>query len=253
MNDYTAILYREFRLFTKSRYSILLSLLTPLIYLFLFAAAMGSFLGTVLYRGIEMSYIQFFLPSILIITVFASSSSEAQSIFNEKLSHMLFEIFSCPVRRAAYLTGKITFVSGIALLQALALFAGGILIYDMGLTLTQIAQAVLITLTASICLGCFFIILSSVIDSMQTFGIVFSIVYSVMIFGSSAFYSLERMPLFIRVISLVNPVTYSVNLVRQVLLLDQGMFCTDFAILLVMTFGLLWGAIRAMNRMIDTI
>ena len=92
-----------------------------------------------------------------------------------------------------------------------------------------------------------------VIDSMQTFGIVFSIVYSVMIFGSSAFYSLERMPLFIRVISLVNPVTYSVNLVRQVLLLDQGMICTDFAVLLVMTFGLLWGAVRAMNRMIDTI
>ncbi|MGB4039585.1 MAG: hypothetical protein WBK90_05675, partial [Bacillota bacterium] len=57
-----AVIYREMRLFFGNKATIVLSVMTPLIYMLLFSTSLSKMMPMVNYNGVSVSYIEFVLP-----------------------------------------------------------------------------------------------------------------------------------------------------------------------------------------------
>jgi len=105
----------------------------------------------------------------------------------------------------------------------------------------------------AICLGSLFHALCGMITSMQTFLVLTNLLYSILLFTSPIFYPLDAMPFLLRTVALLNPVTYAVNVLRDVLLLPGLVRSTDVIVLILITTVAIVLAVQVMRQRLQTI
>lgn len=253
MIDLRALVYRELKLFFNSKVGIVLSLITPAVYLLLFSTSMSGLMPTMAYRSLRVSYAEFFLPGILTLSVFSTSMTMAQSLYNEQLSQMLYQLLSNPVRKSAYVLAKVLAGTMVATIQAAIFLLVGAWLFSPTWSWTGMGLVLIVCALVAICLGSLFQALCGMISSMQTFIVLTNVLYSILLFTSPIFYPLEAMPILLRGIALFNPVTYAVNVLRDVLLLPGLIRSSDLIALISITIVAIFLAVRVMMRRLQTI
>lgn len=253
MIDLRALVYRELKLFFNSKVGIVLSLITPAVYLLLFSTSMSGLMPTMAYRSLRVSYAEFFLPGILTLSVFSTSMTMAQSLYNEQLSQMLYQLLSNPVRKSAYVLAKVLAGTMVATIQAAIFLLVGAWLFSPTWSWTGMGLVLIVCALVAICLGSLFQALCGTISSMQTFIVLTNVLYSILLFTSPIFYPLEAMPILLRGIALFNPVTYAVNVLRDVLLLPGLIRSSDLIALISITIVAIFLAVRVMMRRLQTI
>jgi ABC-2 type transport system permease protein len=210
-----AIVYREFLLLTRNRTNLLLAILPTAIYLLLFSTSLTGLVGRVPYHGVLVSYPEFTLPAIMLSSMLAASSTTGTSLFQEEVGGMAVELWSYPLSRTAYVTGKILATTTLVLVQSVAALLLGTFIYHLGWPASHWLALALGTVAASLVFNALFLLMAAFVHDFQRFMILANVVGPSLLFSSPSFYPVQQMPPLLRWVAIVNPVTYGIACVRD--------------------------------------
>jgi len=205
------------------------SIVRPVIWLFLLGNGLkGSF--TQVPGG--YSYTQFIFPGMLTMNVLFASVMTGTSIIWDREFGFLKEIMVAPVSRSSIVIGKTLSGSMTACLQGtivLALFP----LVSLNLSILQIISTILamfITAMAATSLG---IMIASRMTSFEGFGTLNNFIIMPMFFLSGAMYPIEKVPQILKAIIVINPITYSVEMLRGIILKQPANYFSDIFVLII--------------------
>jgi ABC-2 type transport system permease protein len=208
------VAYREILRFFAERSRLLSALAFPLLFLVIFGAGFSNVIGN-LAPGVD--FIQFMYPGIIAMTVLTTSLFAGVSVVWDREYGFLREILVAPIGRSGIVLGKALGAMFQALLQAgimllLAPFVGVRLGLDVILPLIPILAILSLALSS---LG---ILLASFMRSQQGFQLLMQIIIFPLIFLAGVFFPVNAVPIWVEVISKLNPLTYGVDAIRQIFL-----------------------------------
>ena len=208
------IAYRELLRFFTERTRMFSSFLMPLVFLAIFGAGFSRIVGNVA-PGVD--FIQFVYPGIIAQTVLQSSIMSGISIVWDREFGFLKEILVAPIGRSGIVLGKAAGSAVIAIMQGLIML---ILAPLVGVSLTPLTVLMLIPVLVliAISLSGLGVLIASRMRSQQSFQIVMQIVIFPLMFLSGIFFPVNNVPTWMMIISKLNPVTYGVDAIRQIIL-----------------------------------
>lgn len=219
----------------RERARIISSLTQPIIFLGIFGLGLKDVLGA---AGPfqELDYIQYIFPGIIGTNVLGLTITNGVTIVADREFGFLREVLVAPVSRLTIATAKVAAGVGTALVQVAVLM---LLAPFVGLTpgpgiLLRLFAAVALLATATSGLG---VLIASRIRSTESFQYMFQFLIFPLFFLSGAFFVLDRVPAWIRLIANLNPLTYAIDLFRHILYADIDLGEASRQLLLVNSVG----------------
>ncbi|UCG78349.1 MAG: ABC transporter permease [Nitrospirota bacterium] len=224
-NVIRVIILREVKKFVREKSRLISSIARPVIWLFL----VGGGLSRLVPDQGGVSYIQFIYPGIIGMTVLFSSIFSAISIIWDKEFGYMKEILVAPVSRSSIVLGKAlsgTIVSMIQVFMILLLspFLG------ISLDLFQVAEVLLIAFMLSFCLCNIGILIAVFYDSFESFSVIMNFIVMPMFFLSGAMYPVNKLPAVLSWLARVNPLTYGIDGLKNVIFPLSGGSVSDFPV-----------------------
>lgn len=212
----------------------------------LFLLALGYGVGSVYKKAGQGDYLQFLVPGIIMQTILFSGVFWGMQILFDKRFGFLKEMLVAPVSRLRTLLGNALGGATISLIQGFFVlvisFALGFRPYNW--YLLPFALAIMVVL--SLALTSFGAAIASMVEDFQGFQSINNFLIFPLFFLSSALYPLNGAPRFLQILGNINPLSYSVDALRYVLI-NQ----THFGIwkdLLVLAITLIVTVAFAVNR-----
>lgn len=220
---------REWR--EKSR--IAASLITPILWLFIFGAGMR--VGRI--EGIA-NYQVFIFPGVVGMTLLFSSIRSGISVIWDKEFGFMKEILVAPISRSTIILGKSMGAATNALLQGVIVL---ILSPLIGLWLNPLYALLAIPLMFVMALGleCIGFLIGIFLDSLEGFQLIMGFINMPMFFLSGAIFPLKMVPPALTIASYFDPLTYGVDALRMILLGDYGVLPLWLDLVVVCIFALL--------------
>ncbi|NLG69348.1 MAG: ABC transporter permease [Firmicutes bacterium] len=209
------IWYRDVLRFVRDRARIVASLGQPLLFLFVFGSGLSPAMAG-LGQG-AFDFKQFLFPGILSMAVLFTAIFSAVSIVWDREFGFLKEVMVAPVSRLAVALGKVAGGSTVALLQGLIVLLLAPLV-GVRLEWDQIVVLVLLMLLLAAVMSAMGLLIAARQRSMEGFQVIMQFLLMPMFFLSGAFFPLRGVPLWMEWLSRLDPVTYSVDPLRQVAL-----------------------------------
>jgi ABC-2 type transport system permease protein len=208
---------REIIRYWRDKTRIASTLFQPLMFLFIFGAGLSK---TLTLGNFGIDFVQFMYPGIIAMSVMSVAFFSTISTVWDREFGFLKEILVAPVSRVAVAFGKMFGATTIASIQALVLLILapfiGVKIH-FAIILPLIAFEILLAFAIS-GLGLF---ISSLMKTTESFGFMMQILIFPLFFLSGAFFPLTNVPFWMEVLASVNPLTYGVDAMRQILLGSQ--------------------------------
>lgn len=219
--DFTAIYtiwLREMKRFFRARSRLIGSLAMPLFFLlFLGMGFDAAFKFSDMPPGVN--YIAFLAPGIIGMALLFNSITSGLSVIWDRQFGFLKEIMVAPVSRVSIVLGKTLGGVTTALLQGflILLIVVGLGCFKITGLLGFLSAVICMILIATsfVCLG---LIFASIINDMQGFHLIMSLFTFPIFILSSALFPLERLPLWLKYLSYINPLTYGVDGLRYSLI-----------------------------------
>jgi ABC-2 type transport system permease protein len=197
---------RDMRKWSRSRINVAASLVTPAAWLVL----VGLTLPTT-----TDNYLEFLTPSILVMTMLFSSLQGGALLIFDKILGFLNKFLAMPAPRESILLGKILFISTRGLLQATVIL---LIAAMLGVRIHSPLNIVLVYLTLFL-FGVLFSALSTTlalyISDHDGYAAVNSMISMPLFFASNALMPYDKMPEWLRMLAMVNPLSYAIDSVRE--------------------------------------
>ena len=213
-------------------------LIQPILWVLLFSKGMAGMMG----GGMDATaYLSFMLPGIMALTALGGAIGGGYTWLSERVAGLVREYWVAPVSRFGILMGNVLANVSKSLLQTVAivlvgLLAGAALSTSLGGMLGTIA------LVAGFGLG-FGGIALAVASSTDNAGAYHSLIMLLnlpLLFLSNALYALDTLPKWMQVAARINPTSYLVDGVRQMMMGTAGDFPLWLCFTVVVGFGLLF-------------
>ena len=208
------IWYRDILRFWHDKMRMAGSITFPLLFLFVFGSGLSSRMGSL---GPGVDYVQFIFPGIIGMTVLMSSFMAGISVVWDREFGFLKEVLVAPISRASVAIGKTLGAATVALLQGMIIILLAPLIGVSFSAWTILALLPLMFLLA-VSMGSLGILLATRIRSMEAFQAVMQMLMFPIVFLSGVFFPLEGLPAWMNVVVKINPATYGIAPIRQVVL-----------------------------------
>jgi ABC-2 type transport system permease protein len=165
----------------------------------------------------NLDYQTFLFPGIVAMSLVGISISAGISVIWDREFGILKEILVAPVSRTSIFIGKALGGCITALIQGIIVLS---LAFFLGVPLTLSSFILSIGLMIIISLGLVSIglIIASLIETIESFGVIMNFLIFPLIFLSGAFYPLKEAPEWLRIVSSFNPLTYGVEALRYVII-----------------------------------
>ena len=206
-----ALWYREFRVFTREKSRVFSSVALPLFWYFIFGNGVGSM------KGNAVDYQHFIFPGFLAMTIIFTGLFAGAYIVWDKKIDFLKEVLITPLSRTTVFFGKAMGSMTDALIQSYFLLAIGIFLgmkYSVSSFLLSMA-ILFIFAYGLISLG---LIIGSFMESPEGYGLISSFVIYPLFLLSGAVYPLDNLPVWMQVLTRIDPATYAVDALRFVIL-----------------------------------
>ena len=208
------ILEREIRRYGRDKTRIISSLFQPLMFLLVF----GSGLRQTLAQGnFGVDFMKFIYPGIIAMNVMGTAFFSTVSTVWDREFGFLKEILVAPVSRTSIALGKSLGATIIASLQGLILLALSPFLH-VNLSIIVILKLFLFMILLSFAVSGIGLLIASLMKTTETFGLVMQLFVFPMFFLSGAFFPLNSVPIWMTIISRLNPLTYGVDAMRNILL-----------------------------------
>ncbi len=243
-----ALLQRDLRAVLRSRSQLYSSMLFPLMLLAILGAGVSEGLDPTLVP--DGDYVTFLVPGVIAMTVLFSSTFSSASYYRDRDSGLLRVMLASPHSPQVILLGKALAGVTIGGLQALAVLAIAAAVPAIDLEWQYgVGPGVLLAAAAVVLLAAFLNgfaqVVASRIRTMQGFHLIMNLVLFPLLFFSGAFFPLDDLPTWLKVLATANPLSYAVDLLRVAIYTDgSGYFGLplDLAVLAALALAaFLWG------------
>lgn len=239
MVEIRTILWREWVFFKRRFWKILTALIvTPILYLIAFGWGLGGDLSVDGY-----SYMQFILPGIIALTSMRSSySSISMRVSVARLHERSFENYLISPTRLTYLTLGHVLAGALRGMFAVVVLLFSSLIFGEFIRINVVF--ILLCFLNCLMFAALGFLASMVIDTHYDLNRFSSFVITPMAFLCGTFFSLKKVPIFLRWIIELLPLTHSTRLLRAIAfggkvegfsILVMLLYCTIFIVLSVKT------------------
>jgi ABC-2 type transport system permease protein len=206
------MLSRDLRSVVRARSQLYSSMFTPLMFL--------VFLGAGVSRGLQPAnlpagnFTAFLVPGVVVMTLVFSSTFSSASFYRDRDSGLLRALLATPHTARSLLFGKslagvlIGTIQGVVVLAIAAPFVD--LEWQYGI-LPGLTLALLVAVMTALLLAGIAQVLASRIQTMQGFHLVMNLALFPLLFFSGAFFPLDDVPTWLKILSYVNPLTYAVD------------------------------------------
>jgi len=171
----------------------------------------------------NIDYLEYFFPGTVVLLVLFSSIFSTFSIIEDRQAGFLQAVMVSPVRGTAIVAGKVLGGATIAWLQGFALLLLGPLA-GLELDWQRLAGGGAILAVLAIALTAFGFALAWLFDSTQGFHAIMNLLLIPMWLLSGAFFPLTGAPVWLEWGMRLNPLTYGVAALRQILYGDLELF-----------------------------
>ncbi len=218
LNAVYALLLREAKIFFREKERIVSILISPLLFLFVMGKGMAE--GHSPVPG--FTYQQYIFPGIMAMVILFTSITYGLYIIWDKRLDFLKEVLAAPISRATLFIGKsLGGMLGAIVETLLLVVIGALFILPQGPL--QVLLCVAAAFPVSYLITNMGLTIGARMKSMEGFGLVMSFLTWPMFFFSGALFDLRTAAPYIKAVSYFNPVTYSVDLMR-VIMLGEGVF-----------------------------
>ncbi len=208
------IWYRDILRFWHDKMRMIGSITLPLLFLAVFGGGLSARMG---FLSPGINFTQFIFPGIIGMTVLMSSFMAGVSVVWDREFGFLKEVLVAPISRASVAVGKTLGAATVALLQGMLILLFAPLIGVSLSVWTVLALLPLILLLAA-SMGSLGILLATRIRSMEAFQAVMQMLMFPMVFLSGVFFPLQGLPAWMNILVKLNPATYGIAPIRQVIL-----------------------------------
>jgi ABC-2 type transport system permease protein len=204
---------RELLRFKQDKARMLSMLLQPLLFIFV----MGTGLGSIVDTGGGISFRTFLFPGVLATSVLFTAAFAGVSLVWDREFGFLREMMVAPISRASIIWGKCLGGAIVATGQSLILLA---LVGTVGIPYDPL---LLVELTGCLFLGSLFltalgVLLSTRIKTIQGAMPMLQLLITPMMFLSGSLFPLAGLPVWLSVVTRLNPLTYVVQPMRHLVL-----------------------------------
>jgi ABC-2 type transport system permease protein len=240
-----ALVLRDLRAFRRSRSQLYSSVVFPLMLLAILGAGVSDGLDP---RNVD-DYVTFVTPGMVVMTALFSSTFSSASYYQDRDCGILKVFLAAPHPARVILIGKTLSSVIIGIGQALLVLAIAALVPAIDFDWRYgVAGSLAVALGAIVLLNLFLSgiaqLLASRISSMQGFHLVMNLVLFPFLFFSGAFFPLEDLPVWLKLLGQINPLSYGVDLLRLALYeRDGGSYfglLLDLAIMSVLAATAFW-------------
>jgi ABC-2 type transport system permease protein len=208
------IAYRELLRFVSERSRLFSSFFQPIIFLVIFGAGFGNVIGS-LAPGVD--FVQFMYPGIIAMGVLTSSLFAGVSVVWDREFGFLREVLVAPLARTGIVLGKAIGAAVVALLQVVLLLLISPIV-GVALDPVMVLSLVPVVVILSIALSGLGILIASFMRSQQGFQLLIQVLIFPLIFLAGVFFPVNQAPDWLQVLSKINPMTYGVDAIRQIML-----------------------------------
>lgn len=235
-----AIWLREFKVFLREKSRLIAATFTPLLWLFVIGEGIGSTTFNMSFTAeSQIGYQQFIFPGIICMSVIFSSVFFGSYIIWDRKFDFLKSVMAAPVSRSTIFIGKTFGGMTTSLIQAAILLVVGLAV-GIHYTPLSVILIIIIIMLLSFTLTSLGLTLGSHMESLEGFQLIISFVVFPLYFLSGALFPLGDLPTWLTVLTTINPVTYGVDALREVMLgvTAKNIFAFNISILLISAIAL---------------
>jgi ABC-2 type transport system permease protein len=203
---------REIVRFYRQRTSVVGVIASPIV----FWLVIGSGFGTSFRSGGDQHYLNYFYPGALIMIVLFTSIFTMMSVIEDRKEGFLLSVLVAPVSRSAIVLGKVLGGTTLSTIQGLVFLAFAPLA-GVHLTFVSFALVVITVFLVSFALTALGFAIAWPMDSTQAFHAIINLFLIPLWLLSGALFPLSGASAWLRVLMQINPLTYGVEALRQVL------------------------------------
>lgn len=201
---------RQLKRYIRSKPRIIGSLGQPLLFLITFGFGFGS----IFQRAGQGNYIQFLAPGIILMSVLFTAVFSGVELIWDKQFGFLKETLVAPVPRLHIMIGRTLGGATVASIQGVIVFFLTLIIGFKPDSIVQILGGFVMMFIVAILFTSVGTIIASLMEDMQGFQLIMNFLVMPTFFLSGALFPLTNLPVFLKVITTINPLTYGVDGVR---------------------------------------
>ncbi|MCS4487555.1 ABC transporter permease [Streptococcus sciuri] len=206
--------YIEYRALVNNKHLIYTQILVPVLYFLFYSTGISATFGKIYYANKEVSFLQFSFIGIIGLVVYSQmSQSVYRIILDRKWGLLAFKYFK-GVTPVAYIIGKMSFPLSNFLIQMIVLYLISIFFGDY-FTVNQFVVIVICSIVMMIFWFSVGTIISLKVSSYKTRDLILNTLLLPISFTAPIFFSFDKAPVLIRIISYFNPLTYQLNALRD--------------------------------------
>jgi ABC-2 type transport system permease protein len=232
--DLSAMVFREVALLTRNRVNFVFSLMPTLVYLLLVNTSLSNLIKHITYHGVVLSYGVFLLPMVLMSATLSAAMMSGMAMFQEEMSGVSVELWSYPLRRSSYLAGKILVGVSVVILQTAVALLVAVLVLHIHLGLANWGGLIVTLVIAAATFNALYLVVALSIKDFKLFSIITNTSLPILLFAAPSLYGTNDMPELLRWISVVNPVTYAIDAMRDAAAFGLGSAWPSLIVLIVL-------------------
>ena len=214
MNAIYILWLREIKRYTRSRAMVLASFGQPLLYLLV----LGFGLGPVFQRAGEGSYIQFVAPGVIGMSVLFTSIFSGIGLLWDRQFGFLKETLVAPVPRITVMIGKTLGGATVATIQGLLVLIICLIAGFRPVNWVLIPIAILFMILTAVVFAGLGMAIGSQLQDMQGFQLIMNFLVMPIYFLSGALFPLAGLPIVLKVMTRIDPLSYGIDAMRNLLL-----------------------------------
>ncbi|WP_447978046.1 ABC transporter permease [Candidatus Nitrospira bockiana] len=252
VQEITALTMRWVRRLSRERFSLLFTLLQPMLFWLIF-------FGNLFQRAADTqvmqapNYISFLAAGVVVMTVLNNGLAGGVDLLFDKENGFLERLMSTPIRRSSVILSRFIFVMAVTSLQVLVILGVASLFGVHPATgLGGIAVILLIGILFGVGLTAISMAMAFSVKSHGDFFSMLGFLSLPMIFLSSALVPLSAMPGWMQLLALFNPMTWAIDAVRPLILSGwaDALPKVGMVVIIMLVFDALclYGSTRAFRR-----
>ncbi len=216
-----SIWLRDITRYRRDRFRLISSVAQPALYLFVFGTGLSK--GLAIRGGSESglgpvdNYVVFIYPGILGMSLLFTSIFSAMSIIWDREFGFLKEVMVAPISRTSVAVGKALGGSTVAVIQGLFILLFAPLI-GVSYTFQTLIIIIPLMFLISFSLTSLGIVIAARMESMEGFQMVMNFLVMPLFILSGAMFPIERLPEWLKVLTVLDPLTYGVDALRGLML-----------------------------------
>jgi ABC-2 type transport system permease protein len=214
MNAIYVLWLRQVIRYTRSRARIVAALVQPMMFL----VGLGFGFRGLFARAGQGDYLQFLVPGIVGMSIIFSSMMSGMELVWDRQFGFLKETLVAPVPRVSIMLGRVLGGATTAWFQGVLVLALSLAIGFRPESLSLVPAALALMFLTAILFSAFGLIVGTLITDMQAFPLVMNFLVMPLFFLSGAMFPLRGLPPALRVVTALDPLSYGIDAMRQVLI-----------------------------------